>query len=205
MKEYRTEIKVKNNLILSKIEELGYLNPHNFCEKTGFSYEVLNSFINFKRKTISERLNKKGDFKDSFMELCDILGCMPEELVTSSQIELQVKTNKVTRLVEQAEINFFLECGSKELPLLENDIFKELKNNKTLELLELLPNRLKGVLERRFGIFDGTEWTLQKVGEWLGVSRNKVMNLQDRGIRMLRQTRRSEEFKRNFIDEQEDE
>lgn len=56
-----------------------------------------------------------------------------------------------------------------------------------LALLAALPERSRRVLERRFGIGDDRDETLQEIGEDIGMSRQGVQQLEARALRALRE------------------
>ncbi len=54
------------------------------------------------------------------------------------------------------------------------------------DLLEQLPDRLRTIIELRFGLRDGHYRSLQEVSEELGVSRERIRSLEMRALAMLR-------------------
>jgi RNA polymerase primary sigma factor len=54
--------------------------------------------------------------------------------------------------------------------------------------LERLDPRLRDVLERRFGLSDGNPQTLEHIGKELGITRERVRQLETRALKQLRQT-----------------
>ena len=55
-----------------------------------------------------------------------------------------------------------------------------------VEALEYLPKREQEILELRFGIADGYEWTLREVGEHLGISQERVRQLEHKALQTIR-------------------
>ncbi len=77
-------------------------------------------------------------------------------------------------------------ADQRELPLPDEPSHAELRN--TLEeLLNRLPAREALVLRLRFGLEDGRPWTLEQVRSLLGVSRERVRQLQAQSLRRLSQ------------------
>jgi hypothetical protein len=108
--EYRIDIKVRNNLILTKIESLGYKSVHDFCNASGISYPTLLNFTNMKNPIF----DTKGRIKKSIQKLCDLLNCIPEEIFSASQMEASLKSNKRTLQVKEAEMMFLMDQSNNQ-------------------------------------------------------------------------------------------
>ena len=54
MNDYRVKITIRNDRILSKIEELGFPSVMKFCEHTGMAYTSTNDIISGKVPPICE-------------------------------------------------------------------------------------------------------------------------------------------------------
>lgn len=89
---FRVEVKVKNNLILKKIEKAGYPSVMAFCNKNLLSYAYVISLVNFSKLPVTE----SGEWRDSTYDLSSALHCEPEELFTESQRRLIKRKNKST-------------------------------------------------------------------------------------------------------------
>ncbi len=59
------------------------------------------------------------------------------------------------------------------------------------ENLETILPRQRKVLEQRYGLWDGKEWTLEEVGHELGVDRGRVRVIEARALRKLRHPSRT--------------
>jgi RNA polymerase primary sigma factor len=65
--------------------------------------------------------------------------------------------------------------------------------------LERLSEREALILKLRFGLQDGREHTLQEVGDHLGVTRERIRQLENKALRKLRYFERSRQELRDFV------
>jgi RNA polymerase primary sigma factor len=72
---------------------------------------------------------------------------------------------------------------------------RQLIAEQTLRVLETLPDRERQVLTLRFGIDDGRERTLSEVGREIGVTRERVRQIELKAMRMLRHPSRSRQLR----------
>jgi len=59
------------------------------------------------------------------------------------------------------------------------------------ELLDELPPREKNIIELRFGLADGREWTLEEVGRTMNLTRERIRQLEKAALRKLRKPSRA--------------
>lgn len=177
-KEYRMEIKVKNNLLYKKIYDT-YGSVKNFCEANGISTAIVIQFLNFKYELYNKR---NGELKDSVKKLLDIFKCPLNELFPENY--KVVETNKHIREVSQQEIEA-ISMQSPELQLLTYDIDSELeqtdlRNNIEKILSTLLPIESEVI---RLRYLDG--YTLEEAGKRIGISRTRVDQIAKKAIRKM--------------------
>ena len=195
MEEYRVDIKVRNNLILTKMEEHGYPSALQFCEGMGLSYGRLMKFLNMRESIF----DSKGNIKGFIYKLCDKLGCIPEELFSASQMEASMKDNKRSIKVGEAEVRFLLDQSNNQ-KLLEDNYFSEQVSERIENALDTLTLREKLVLEMRHGLGDyDREHTLEEIGLALsasgGCNRERVRQIEAKAMRKLRHPHRRPEIK----------
>jgi RNA polymerase primary sigma factor len=70
-----------------------------------------------------------------------------------------------------------------------------LKDELQTTLEEVLTAREKMVLQMRFGLGDGHQYPLEKVGEHLGLTRERVRQIEAQALRKLRSPQLTERFK----------
>ncbi|MDJ0650007.1 MAG: sigma-70 family RNA polymerase sigma factor [Xenococcaceae cyanobacterium MO_188.B19] len=65
-------------------------------------------------------------------------------------------------------------------------ISQGLVREEVLEILSELKPKEREVISLRFGLVDGNEWTLSAIGKKLKLSRERVRQLQNRALRVLK-------------------
>ena len=70
-----------------------------------------------------------------------------------------------------------------------------LKDDLQTTLEEVLTPREKLVLQMRFGLGDGHQYPLEKVGEHMGLTRERVRQIEAQALRKLRSPQLTERFK----------
>ncbi len=183
-REYRLEIKVKNNLILEKIEQCGFPSIPKFCKLYSISYSRLLDIIAMKLSP----LTADGDFRPIVYKLCEVLLCSPEDLFTETQMNAEISTNKRTIKVNEAEMKFHLESYNEARTIEEDYRIEKLPDAMEKALLTLSPKE-RIVIKAR--IYE--EKTLDEVACMIGdVSRQRVRQIEMKALRRLRHSSRSE-------------
>lgn len=178
--EYRVDIKVRNNLILEKIERLGYKSLFSFCKNIGISYATVTDLCNMKLSIY----NSKGQIRSVIIKLCKILNCNYEEIFTSSQAEACLKTNKTTLKVKEAEMIFLVNQNSQKISFEEEQDNDELK--KQIErILQFLRPREREILKMRFGINE-TEKSYNEIGKILNLTGTRISQIERKAIRKIK-------------------
>ena len=70
-----------------------------------------------------------------------------------------------------------------------------LKDDLQATLEEMLTPREKIVLQMRFGLGDGHQYPLEKVGQEMGLTRERVRQIEAQALRKLRSPQLTERFK----------
>lgn len=69
-----------------------------------------------------------------------------------------------------------------EVDMTEEEVSKRMEILSTLKLLDILDERERRVIELRFGLTDGREWTQNDVADALNISRSYVSRLEKRAL-----------------------
>jgi RNA polymerase sporulation-specific sigma factor len=82
----------------------------------------------------------------------------------------------------------------------EEEVSKRLEIDSMMSLLGVLDYRERRVIELRFGLHDGREWTQNEVADELGISRSYVSRLEKRALlKMFHQSYTGQRRKRPFV------
>jgi RNA polymerase primary sigma factor len=74
----------------------------------------------------------------------------------------------------------------------------------TEQVLNMLTPREERVIKMRFGLEDGTEHTLEEVGQTFGVTRERIRQIETKALRKLRHPTRSRRLRAFLTDVQTD-
>lgn len=182
--EYRVDIKVRNNVILYKIEQAGYDSIGEFCRlnKMPGKNSILGDIVNMKESP----LNKKGEFRPVIQEVAEILKCDPLDLFSDAQLHTILKSNKRSIQVNEAEMKFMLDKENNQ-KLLEDSILEDQMNNAVEKQLHSLSPREENVLNMEFGRYPYTkEYTLREIGIKLELSPERIRQIREKALRKLR-------------------
>lgn len=174
---YRVTVKVRNNRILKAIESVGGQPGAKWCRSVGLCYAAINDLINMTLSPIAD----DGSLRKQAAALCEVTGFLPDELWSAEQVrplernfsELEMSYEQVMSTLADHETGYIPDLDGFELP----DAVKA-------SLSELTPQQRR-VVELRYGI-GGDEMTLAEVGSELGLSRERVRQIESKAMRTLR-------------------
>lgn len=187
VKDVRVEVKVRNNLVLSMMEERKISTVAELCRRMGKEYKqnVIGKLINMKRSA----RDKKGGWEPHALALADFFQCLPEDLFSEFQQEEALETNRSHAEIAYTEIAQL--TGRNQggtAPELEYQA-QQLRAT-VRRALESLPAREERVLRMRFGFDDGVEKSVEKIAATFGVSYTRIYQIECRALRRLRQPSR---------------
>ena len=183
MKDYRIEVKIKNNLLWQAMQSKGIKNAAHLSRETGVTQTVVGRYLNLVEKVY----DRQGNYKESFQKICDYFNMMPAELYPEERMIEPLENNKRVMEANAAEL---LQLGSRESDPTEV-IRLEQRAEAVHKLLDLLSEREALVVNLRSGM-DGDPHTLEEIGALIGKSRERVRQIYDKAIRKMRRPQRLE-------------
>ena len=94
---------------------------------------------------------------------------------------------------EDSELGNFIEDKFSPTPM--QSAYQSMLKEKLDEALASLPPREARVLRMRFGLDDGTAYTLEEVGQKFGLTRERIRQIEGRALRRLRHPKRARQLK----------
>ena len=155
-----------------------------------------------------ETINK---FNRVSRQLVQVLGREPTAEEIAAEMEMGVdRVREIIKIAqepvsletpigeeEDSHLGDFIEDHDAPAPA-EAASFRLLKE-KLEEVLDTLTTREKKVLRLRFGLEDGRARTLEEVGQYFGVTRERIRQIEAKALRKLRHPSRSKQLK-DFIE-----
>ncbi len=184
-KEYRVEVRVRNNLILKKMEERGIKSVAELCRVIGKPSQQshVGDIINLKLSPVNQQT---GKWREVVVLMANALGCFPEELFSDEQLNLQLEKNRSHFELHAGEIQKALGITSAEERSPETQLeFLDVHRTISLALNSLTP-REERVIRLRFGLGGVAEHTLAEIALELGVTHEYVRHIELNALHKLR-------------------
>ena len=143
-----------------------------------------------------KRLGEKPGSSPSDEEVALELGLAVSKVKEINQImELPVSLQSPVNSEEEGNLEDFITDEDSSPELVANGIFLGININKALSKLTV---KEAAVIRLRFGLDNGKERTLQEVGKILGITRERVRQLESRALKKLKQPGACENLKDYF-------
>ena len=186
MDEYRVDVRVRNNLLLSAIENAGFESVAEFCREANLNPTALSQLINLKEPPLLQN----GTFSATAQRILDYLGALPEDLWTQDQLFMALGNNNKTFTLDQTQLEVLTYGHSEHTPLsFEEEVDKKKIQAAVTEVLSTLTPRQKRFLELRFGLSGfHSELSLEKIGEISEVSTERVRQVIIQALEKLKKS-----------------
>ena len=196
MKDYRIEIKVRNNAVLKRIEELGYESVPAFCRENNLQYQVVNEIIAFK----APFYRKKGQINGSIIRLANVLQVLPDYIYPPERRGTPLQRNKYIAEVNKADLmQVSTSLRTDALPVDDRKMLDDFRPTLQRLMIESLTPREHRVLDMLYGLTSGEEKTLQDVGNTFNLSRERIRAIESKAMRKMKHPARSREL-REYIE-----
>jgi RNA polymerase primary sigma factor len=149
--------------------------------------------INKLNKVIREHLQDHGEYP-TIEELGKITGKTPEkieEILAASKETVSLESPISGD--EESTMGDFIHDDSLEQP--EEAAMKMLLREQIDQILDTLSPREAMVLKMRYGLLDGKTKTLEEVGQFFNVTRERIRQIEVKALRKLRHPSRSKQLK----------
>ncbi len=181
IKDIRVEVRVKNNLLLSAMDQRGITTVAELCRQMGIpsSQSHVGDLVNMKLP--ARKAN--GDWYPLVIKLSDFFQCMPEDLFSDPQ-----QYNKLEKNRAYAELGFgeMQRVIGQESPATPEKQLEAVQLQAAIaQALQKLKPREERVLRLRFGI-DCKEMTLEEVSKIFSLSKERIRGIESSALRKLR-------------------
>jgi RNA polymerase primary sigma factor len=184
-------------------------------------FESINRLLRVQRKLI-QRLGREPTSEDialeaGYLEPKDtqaIMNSLAEETPMEDDLRQRwnratAKVNRILRAMEEpvsldspvgsednSQLGDFIE--DQEAPEPVDAAAREMLRLSIKNALAVLSDRERAVLELRFGLVDGQDHTLEEVGQYFNVTRERIRQIESKALRKLRHPTRSRQL-RDFL------
>jgi RNA polymerase sigma factor (sigma-70 family) len=179
MSDYRVRISIRNERLLSAIENAGYVSARQCSIANGYPEYLLGNLVNGSKKPLDTKTGKPTKFCE---EILKILGKDIEDCFTERQLQGFKKSSYQIK-VDEKELKQLVSYHKNEGDtLLEADLDKKI----TQVLSIRLTPREEKIVRLRYGIgFDLVPKTFQEISLIFAVSHNRIKQICDKAIRKL--------------------
>ena len=174
MKDYRVEIRVKNNYLYQKMKEAG-LTAQTLADACGLGHWAINKMLNLK----SVPITKTGKVSTPVSAVAHLFGCDSSELFPPQHYDRALDTNSSSGEMSLEEVgNFILENNATpELLMITEQMEKTIEDAKESRLTD----RQRKVLEMRID-----DKTYDEIAAELGVSRERIRQIEAKAHNKLK-------------------
>lgn len=192
MREYRIKVTVRNNLLLSAIEEAGYKSQSEFAKSCDLTPQEVNALVAMRNAPIST----DGCFTNTAKIVMEALGACPTDLWTEEQLTMELRRNTVEKeLSKEAILQALQYEGGSLLELAPPDVgINRSQEKQAIEnVIDTLTPMESKVLKLRFGIsnVENDGETLESIGNMFELTKERIRHIEAKALRKLRHPSRS--------------
>ena len=159
MKDYRIEVKVKNNVLYKLMKRNGIETVAELARLSGVNIPAVYNYMNLKEIPYSNaKQAKEGEFKQSVLKLAEFLNVTPYEMFPVQHLDKPLLTNKAESELTFEEITQYILPG-EDKPLLEDGLyeaeqilFEDAKQEGVSNLLKTLSKNEEAIMRLFYGL-----------------------------------------------------
>ena len=191
MSDYRVKINIRNNRILSTMEEQGYVNPNTikngnkgkasiatFSRAFNLDHQRVGKIISGKIKPIGE----KGEILPLTRKILDALNLTIDEAFTKIQLKGFKRHSFTTKANEAQLLKLTNPVKNQEQKLIERQVRHALLDT----LQKYLTPREEEIIIKRYGLGTTRIHGLDELGEQFVISRERVRQIEKKAIKKLK-------------------
>jgi len=145
--------------------------------------ETINKLMRETRRLIQENGRDPND-----EELAEVMGLTVDRIRVIRKTSLEpISLETPVGIEEDSHLGDFIEDVKAQAPA--DVATNHLLRDQLYEVLSRLNERERRVLQLRFGLEDGHNWTLEEVGRELNVTRERIRQIEVKALRKLRSSR----------------
>jgi RNA polymerase sigma factor (sigma-70 family) len=137
---------------------------------------------------------RNGRWSEPVEKIAAVLGALPDDLFSPEQLSLEVNSNRRDYFLSHDDMMRLADSRPDPALLAEDIIDAEQLADFFDDLLDVLPDRSRRVLELRYGLNGNDEHSLDEVAEEFDVSRERIRQIESKGLRLLRKSEPSEKI-----------
>jgi RNA polymerase sigma factor (sigma-70 family) len=188
-KDYILQIRVKNGPMLRAMRACGFKNAAQLSRASGVNQSTIGCYLSLSFLPV----NKKGKWRSSAIKIADCLRVLPDQLFPPQHIREVLTKNSSEVEVSLEDIDSFrlmLRSGDPQFQIDRREADKAIG-----AALSSLSSRQRQVLELRYGLDDGQSRSLREISEEIGVSPERIRQMELSALRRLRHPSRSQSMK----------
>ncbi len=195
MKDFRVQIRVKNNRLMSAMEAAGYQSVESLVSalgKGGNARHMVYNLLAMKRAPI---LAATGEWHPIVARICELVRKMPDDLFPVSVQRIGLKRNHTEFEMDAGDLDALLPSPDALDPA---RMIEHRESSAALDVvLDSLTEREKEILKRRFG-YDCEAETYEQIADSHGVTRERVRQIEAKALRKLRHPIRASVIRDSF-------
>jgi len=184
----RAILRFKNEDLIKARERIGCFSQKSLAIKMGVNKNIISLSENFKFYPKKEGLIKK--FEEALSLPIDFI--FPKEYKDAVDRNLGKPIQKSFDILALPEHSYYI------LPDPAETYEMEERKESILQSLKLLTEKEQEVLKLRFGLDDDKDYTLEEIGQQFNRSRNRILQIENRALRKLKEICGRNNYKINF-------